>query len=111
MKNDQIFNKLELDNIVPIETTFNWKISESKLSNDISIATVESISNITSISIFIKAGSVNEKESHSGTAHFLEHMHFKGTSKWTKEQLEIEIEDEGGNLNAYTTREYTSYIM
>lgn len=40
---------------------------------------VESISDITSISIFIKAGSVNEKESDSGTAHFLEHMHFKGT--------------------------------
>ena len=38
-------------------------------------------------------------------------MHFKGTSKRTKEKLEIEIEDEGGNLNAYTTREYTSYIM
>ena len=38
-------------------------------------------------------------------------MHFKGTHKRTKEQLELEIEDEGGNLNAYTTREYTSYIM
>lgn len=54
---------------------------------------------------------MNEKEAHSGTAHFLEHMHFKGTPKRTREQLELEIEDQGGNLNAYTTREYTSYIM
>ena len=81
------------------------------MTNEISVTSVDSISNITSISIFIKAGSINEKEDHSGTAHFLEHMHFKGTSKRSKEQLEIEIEDEGGNLNAYTTREYTSYIM
>ena len=55
--------------------------------------TVDTISPITSISIFIKAGSINEKQSHSGTAHFLEHMHFKGTHKRTKHNLMKEIED------------------
>ncbi len=38
-------------------------------------------------------------------------MSFKGTEKRTRENLELEIENKGGNLNAYTTREYTSYIL
>lgn len=63
------------------------------------------------MSVFIKAGSVNEKLAHSGTAHFLEHLHFKGTTKRTRDDLDLEIENHGGNLNAYTTREYTSYVM
>ena len=32
----------------------------------------------------------------NGTAHFLEHLHFKGTKRRTRSELEIEVEDEGG---------------
>ena len=81
------------------------------LDNKIQIATIKSPSDIISISMFIKCGSINEKALHSGVAHFLEHMHFKGTKKRNKNSLELEIEDQGGNLNAFTTREYTSYIL
>ena len=38
-------------------------------------------------------------------------MHFKGTNRRRKEDLELEIEQKGGQLNAYTTRDYTSYIL
>lgn len=41
-------------------------------------------------------GSRNETLETSGTAHFLEHLHFKGTKKRSKEQLEVEIENIGG---------------
>ena len=41
--------------------------------------------------------------------HFLEHMAFKGTAKRTAASLEQEIEDMGGHLNAYTSREQTTY--
>merc|ERR1712093_132903 len=45
----------------------------------------------------------------NGTAHFLEHLAFKGTSNRTQQQLELEIENMGGHLNAYTSRENTVY--
>ncbi|MCG8622756.1 MAG: insulinase family protein [Proteobacteria bacterium] len=42
-------------------------------------------------------------------AHFLEHMAFKGTKKRTQHQLELEVENMGAHLNAYTSREQTVY--
>ena len=45
------------------------------------------------------------------TAHFLEHMLFKGTSKHTEEELERLIEDNGGEWNAYTSSTETEYTI
>jgi mitochondrial-processing peptidase subunit beta len=59
------------------------------------------------VGVFIDAGSVYETETENGVAHFLEHMAFKGTSNRTKKALEEEIENMGGTLNAYTSREQT----
>ena len=42
-------------------------------------------------------------------AHFLEHMIFKGTPRRTQGQLELEVENMGAHLNAYTSRELTAY--
>jgi len=61
------------------------------------------------VGVWIDAGSRYETESNNGAAHFLEHMAFKGTSKRTQQQLEVEIENMGGHLNAYTSREQTVY--
>jgi len=47
------------------------------------------------VGVFIKAGSRNETIETSGVAHFLEHLHFKGTKKRSRYQLEIEIENMG----------------
>lgn len=59
--------------------------------------------------VFIGAGSRNETLESSGAAHFLEHLHFKGTKKRTRMHLEIECEMLGSQLNAYTSREHTLY--
>lgn len=72
-----------------------------------------------SITIYIKCGSRNESEETSGTAHFLEHLHFKvitmsnlkGTGRRNRERLETDVENFGGQLNAYTSRENTSYTI
>lgn len=61
------------------------------------------------VGVWIDAGSRYETDEDNGTAHFLEHMIFKGTKKRTQHQLEIEIENMGGHLNAYTSREQTCY--
>jgi processing peptidase subunit beta len=60
--------------------------------------------------MWIDAGSRAETDETNGTAHFLEHLAFKGTSKRTQHQLELEIENMGAHLNAYTSRENTVYF-
>ncbi|KAH7445168.1 hypothetical protein KP509_02G110100 [Ceratopteris richardii] len=62
-----------------------------------------------SLGVWIDAGSRFETAATNGTAHFLEHMIFKGTKKRTLRQLEEEIENIGAHLNAYTSREQTTY--
>ncbi|MBL1406038.1 MAG: peptidase M16 [Hyphomicrobiales bacterium] len=59
---------------------------------------------------WIKAGSRNEDENEHGIAHFLEHMAFKGTKKRTSRQIVEAIEDVGGDINAATSIESTSYF-
>lgn len=61
------------------------------------------------VGVWIDAGSRAETDRSNGTAHFLEHLAFKGTQKRSQSQLELEIENMGGHLNAYTSRENTVY--
>lgn len=61
------------------------------------------------VGVWIDAGSRAEHEANNGTAHFLEHLSFKGTQKRSQKQLELEIEQIGGHLNAYTSRENTVF--
>jgi predicted Zn-dependent peptidase len=55
------------------------------------------------------AGGRHETAPQNGIAHFLEHMAFKGTKRRTALQIAEEIEDVGGYINAYTSREMTAY--
>jgi predicted Zn-dependent peptidase len=61
------------------------------------------------VGVWVNAGGRHERIEQNGIAHFLEHMAFKGTE--TRSALEIaeEIEDVGGYINAYTSREMTAY--
>lgn len=54
-------------------------------------------------------GSRFESEANNGVAHFLEHMAFKGTGSRSQFDIELEVENKGGHLNAYTSREMTVY--
>lgn len=58
---------------------------------------------------WIKSGARNETEAEHGIAHLLEHMAFKGTRKRSARQIAEEIENVGGELNAATSTETTSY--
>ena len=61
------------------------------------------------LGVWIAAGSRNETANQNGVAHFLEHMAFKGTSKRSALDIAEQIENVGGHLNAYTSREATAY--
>jgi processing peptidase subunit beta len=62
-----------------------------------------------SVGVFIDSGSRYESLENNGVAHFLEHLTFKGTRKRSQYDLEIEVENMGGHLNAFTSREHTFY--
>ena len=62
-----------------------------------------------SIGIWVDVGGRHERLEQNGIAHFLEHMAFKGTKTRNALQIAEAIEDVGGFLNAYTSRENTAY--
>ncbi|KAK2683440.1 hypothetical protein RAB80_001386 [Fusarium oxysporum f. sp. vasinfectum] len=87
------------------------KTQTSTLKNGLTVATEHSpFAQTSTVGVWIDAGSRAETDETNGTAHFLEHLAFKGTAKRTQQQLELEIENMGGHLNAYTSRENTVYF-
>ncbi|MEP3784805.1 pitrilysin family protein [Ascidiaceihabitans sp.] len=63
----------------------------------------------TTVGIWVGAGARHEMPQQNGIAHFLEHMAFKGTDRRSALQIAEAIEDVGGYINAYTSREVTAY--
>lgn len=64
-----------------------------------------------SLGVWINAGSRIEDEEISGVSHFIEHMLFKGTKNRTSKQLASEIDNLGGQINAFTSKECTCYYV
>ncbi|RFU75322.1 mitochondrial-processing peptidase subunit beta [Trichoderma arundinaceum] len=87
------------------------KTQTTTLKNGLTVATEYSPwAQTSTVGMWIDAGSRAETNETNGTAHFLEHLAFKGTAKRSQHQLELEIENMGGHLNAYTSRENTVYF-
>jgi len=61
------------------------------------------------VGVFVKAGSRDESPEENGITHFIEHMLFKGTETRTAKQIAREFDRIGGDINAYTSKEYTCY--
>jgi predicted Zn-dependent peptidase len=64
-----------------------------------------------SFGAYIGAGTRHETAAENGVAHFLEHMAFKGTTNRSAVDIAEAIEDVGGHINAYTSREQTAYYV
>ncbi|MFY7777447.1 MAG: M16 family metallopeptidase, partial [Elstera sp.] len=62
-----------------------------------------------SLGVWVGVGTRDEAAEQNGIAHVLEHMAFKGTLSLSAREIAEKIEDVGGHLNAYTTREHTAY--
>jgi predicted Zn-dependent peptidase len=88
-----MFKKIHLENAVPVVT--------------------ESLKNMRSVvlGIWIKVGSRNETTEMNGISHCLEHMFFKGTKKRSARDIAFEIDSLGGDLNAFTSRENTTFYI
>lgn len=81
-----------------------------KLSNGVRVV-LEKIPHVKSVSLgfWIKTGSIHENVSNNGITHFIEHMLFKGTKKRSAKEIAESIDDIGGQLNAFTSKECTCY--
>jgi len=64
-----------------------------------------------SIGVWLSRGSRHEPSAHAGIAHFVEHMLFKGTGRRTAEGIAQEVDSIGGQLDAFTSKEYAGYYM
>jgi len=64
-------------------------------------------SKVVSVGIWLNVGSRDEHDLNSGSAHFVEHMLFKGTEKRSAQEIAREFDVLGGSANAFTTRENT----
>lgn len=69
---------------------------------------MDSVETVT-LGVWVNAGARNETADINGVSHLLEHMAFKGTARRSALDIAIEIENVGGHLNAYTSRESTVY--
>ena len=66
---------------------------------------------IVTIDTWIKTGSVDETDKNNGVAHFLEHLFFKGSSKYPVGEFDRIIESHGGVTNAATSKDFTHYYI
>ena len=66
---------------------------------------------IVTIDTWVKTGSINETESNSGVAHFLEHLFFKGTKRFPAGEFDRILESKGAIINAATSKDFTHYYI
>jgi predicted Zn-dependent peptidase len=85
-------------------------VEVSRLSNGLTVAT-ETLPSIetAALGVWVKSGARNERDEEHGMAHLLEHMAFKGTGSRSAFQIASEIENVGGEINAATSVETTSF--
>jgi predicted Zn-dependent peptidase len=62
-----------------------------------------------SIGVWVKVGSRHESPELGGVSHFIEHLFFKGTEKRSAKDIAIEMDSLGGEMNAFTSQETTTY--
>lgn len=79
------------------------------LANGFRVVTEQTPHETATVAVHVDAGSRFETDSNNGTAHFMEHMAFKGTNNRSQAQIEQQVESMGMRLDAYTSRESTVY--
>lgn len=88
------------------------QIESKRLDNDLETLFIHSPgSTAATVQIWFRAGSALEDKADEGIAHFLEHMFFKGTKKRPGAMIAHEVETFGGEINAFTSFDYTCYYI
>ncbi|HEX9405703.1 MAG TPA: pitrilysin family protein [Vicinamibacterales bacterium] len=87
-------------------------IRRETLANGLRLVT-EAMPHVRSVSIgvWLTRGSRHEPDAHTGIAHFVEHMLFKGTTTRSAEDIAQQVDSIGGQLDAFTSKEYAGYYI
>lgn len=85
---------------------------KTRLDNGITLL-MERIESVRSVSlgIWVRTGSRDEASDSAGISHFLEHMFFKGTDNRSAQDIAVDIDSLGGELNAFTSKETTTFYI
>lgn len=84
----------------------------TRLDGGLTIVTEEiSTAASAAIGVFVGVGSRDEQDSQYGVSHFLEHLAFKGTDTLSAKELAIVVDSFGGDMNAFTTKEMTTFQL
>ena len=87
------------------------EVIETTLSNGLKVILLENHkAPLVTFHIWYRVGSRNEEWGKTGLSHMLEHMMFKGTKKYGPEEYSRIIQENGGETNAFTSRDYTGYF-
>ena len=89
----------------------NFDIKKHFLENGLEVLTIKKDTQISAINLGVKVGAMYETKEEKGISHFVEHMLFKGTKTRKNEILNEELENLGGEYNAYTDYESTVYTI
>ena len=88
------------------------EVKETILPNGLKVLTLENHkAPVVTFQIWYKVGSRNEPVGKTGVSHLLEHMMFKGTKKYGPQQFSKTVQKNGGNDNAFTSKDYTAYFQ
>jgi predicted Zn-dependent peptidase len=88
------------------------RICRETLANGVRLVT-ETVTHVRSVSVgvWLRRGSRHEPTDTAGIAHFVEHMLFKGTDSRTAEDIAQQVDSIGGQLDAFTSKEYAGYYI
>jgi zinc protease len=96
---------------VPSEAGLRDRVFEAVLPNGLKVILLENHrAPLITFQVWYRVGSRNEEWGKTGLAHMLEHMMFKGTKKVGPEEFSRIIQENGGNDNAFTSRDHTAYF-
>jgi zinc protease len=97
---------------IPIsEAGLKEQVFETVLPNGLKVILLENHKTpVITFQVWYRVGSRNEEWGKTGLSHMLEHMMFKGTEKVDPEEFSRIIQENGGNCNAFTSRDYTAYF-
>ena len=91
---------------------FQADIADFKLANGLEVVVIpDHRAPVVTHMVWYRVGSADEPEGVGGIAHFLEHLMFKGTRKFKEGEFSKIIEANGGEDNAFTTKDYTAYFQ
>lgn len=85
-------------------------IRATRLDNGLTVVS-ESMPGVRSVAlgVWVRRSSVHERREEMGISHFLEHLVFKGTERRSAKEIAMALESLGGSLDAFTSREHTSF--